>query len=75
MTNASPAAEIDGTANMLIGVDELVAMLKVSKRTVYRLVATGRLPAPLRVGSRTVRWSRAAVTAWINAGCPRSTRK
>ena len=40
-----------------------------STRHVYRLADAGRMPRPVKLGS-LVRWRRAELVAWINAGCP-----
>jgi excisionase family DNA binding protein len=48
----------------MIDVKEVATILKVSKRTVWRLVASGELPQPIRFG-RNVRWKLEDVEAWI----------
>lgn len=53
----------------LIDVGEVAALLCCSDRHVHRLARTGRMPAPLRLGS-LVRWSRVAIRDWIARGCP-----
>jgi excisionase family DNA binding protein len=40
-----------------------------SRRHVVRLADAGRMPRPIRLGS-LVRWRRAELEAWIDAGCP-----
>ena len=40
-----------------------------STRHVYRLADAGRMPQPIRLGS-LVRWRRAELMSWIDAGCP-----
>jgi len=54
---------------MLIDVKAVAAMLSCSIRSVYRLADAGRMPPPRKLGA-LVRWNRAAVEEWINAGCP-----
>lgn len=41
----------------------------VSLSHFYALQKTGRLPLPVRLG-RCVRWRRAELSAWMDAGCP-----
>ena len=53
----------------LIKVDEVAGMLGVTPRTVYRLADSGKLPRPLKIGF-SVRWRRAELENWIEAGCP-----
>lgn len=48
---------------------QLAIMLQVSKRTLWRMRSSGKLPSPMRVGG-IVRWRLNDVTSWINAGCP-----
>jgi excisionase family DNA binding protein len=44
-----------------------------SPRHIYRLADSGRMPAPVRLGS-LVRWDLEEIDRWIVAGCP-SCRK
>jgi excisionase family DNA binding protein len=53
----------------MIDVDAVAGLLACSPRHVYRLADMGRLPKPVKLGA-LVRWSRAAIEAWISAGCP-----
>lgn len=57
----------------LIAADELARMLDVSTRTVWRLLSTGRMVQPVRIGG-SVRWRLDEVKEWINNGCPVVTR-
>jgi excisionase family DNA binding protein len=58
---SGPAALLD-----VCGVAEL---LHCSRRHVYRLSDSGRLPPPVRLGA-LVRWDRAILIRWIADGCP-----
>jgi len=53
----------------MLTVHDVARMLNCSARTVYRLVDTGRMPRPVKLGA-LVRWPRQAIEQWINAGCP-----
>lgn len=61
---------------MLIGRNEVAAMLGVSQRTIDAWRQSGRIPAPVIVEenqsgqSRIVRWSVPELERWIAAGCP-----
>ena len=57
----------------LIAAEELAEMLDVSTRTVWRLLSTGKLVQPLRIGG-SVRWRLDEVQEWINNGCPVVTK-
>lgn len=48
---------------------EVARRLGVSRRQVWKLLAAGKLPEPVRVGG-SVRWREADIDAWIEAGCP-----
>jgi len=39
----------------------------ISKSAMYRLMAAGKFPAPMRISERSVRWSEKAIDAWIEA--------
>lgn len=53
----------------LLDVRAVAALLDCAPRTVHRLRDAGRMPRPVRIGS-LVRWRRADVLGWIDAGCP-----
>lgn len=53
----------------LLTADELAEMLKVSTRTLWRLLSKGALPEPVRLGGST-RWRLHEVQQWIDEGCP-----
>jgi prophage regulatory protein len=54
---------------LLVGARELAAMTGKSVRSIWRDLAAGRLPNPVRLGG-AVRWRRDEILAWISAGCP-----
>jgi len=66
------ADKLDGPA--LLTVHEVAGLLHCSARTVYRLADGGRMPRPVRLGA-LVRWHRATINEWIDAGCPAPQRK
>ena len=39
--------------------------------TVYRLMAAGEFPRPIRLGKRHVRWIKSEIEDWLSA-CPRA---
>jgi excisionase family DNA binding protein len=57
------------TPAALLDVNGVAALLNCSPRHVYRLSDSGKMPAPVRLGT-LVRWPRAAVDAWLAQGCP-----
>lgn len=40
----------------LVRVGEVARLLAVHPRTVWRLAATGEIPAPIRLGAKAMRW-------------------
>ena len=50
----------------LLTIDEVQSLLKVSRATVYELMATRGLPVPVKVG-RSNRWPRFEIEGWIDA--------
>lgn len=52
----------------LLSVKQVAGVLGISTRHVWKLVASGRLPKCVRL-SRSVRWRRADIEAFVAAGC------
>lgn len=63
------AVKMPPTRAGLLAVDDVARLLACSTRSVYRLADAGKLPRPLRIGGM-VRWSAAAIDAWLADGCP-----
>ncbi|HNT87895.1 MAG TPA: helix-turn-helix domain-containing protein [Candidatus Hydrogenedentes bacterium] len=53
----------------LLSVGEAAVMLRLGKRTLYRLADVGAIPRPVKVG-RATRWRRRELQEWVDAGCP-----
>jgi predicted DNA-binding transcriptional regulator AlpA len=49
--------------------DDIAAKLQISRRQVWRMNDSGRMPCPFRI-NRLVRWSASAIDQWIADGCP-----
>ena len=49
---------------LLVDVRGLTRMLSISKREVERMAADGRLPPPIRLGKRMVRWRVETIRRW-----------
>jgi excisionase family DNA binding protein len=64
--HASPASADDtGT----LDIRDVARLLKVSTRSVRRLVQDGAICPPIRIG-RLIRWPKKQILTWIAAGCP-----
>ncbi|MFK7819479.1 MAG: helix-turn-helix transcriptional regulator [Planctomycetaceae bacterium] len=53
----------------LIDVKVLSKLLCISNRTVWRMLSSGSLIEPIRIGG-SVRWRLCEVERWIASGCP-----
>jgi predicted DNA-binding transcriptional regulator AlpA len=60
---------VECPAALTANAKQVAAMLGVSVRQVWRLHTTGRLPKAIRLGN-CVRWRRAEIEAFVEAGCP-----
>lgn len=49
---------------IMLRLPDLVQWLGVSRATLYRWVAAGEFPAPVKLSARTSAWPRRAVAAW-----------
>ena len=55
--------------NLMVNRRQAAELLQISTRTIDNLKREGRMPQPNRIG-RAVRWNRAELVAWVDAGCP-----
>lgn len=51
----------------LLKIDTVEAMTGLSTASIYRRLARGNFPQPVRLGRRCSRWPAATVRAWIQA--------
>ena len=58
-----------GRTDGLLSTGAVAEILSLSKRTVHRLKASGRVPRPVKVGG-AVRWRLSDIEKWIELGCP-----
>ena len=58
---------------ILLDAEEVGLILNLSRATVYRLNAEGRLPRPVHLG-RSTRWRREELVQWVQIGCPSRER-
>lgn len=55
----------------LLDVNEAAKFIHVSRATIYRLIDEGRIPNPVKIGSRVL-FRIEELELWIQADCPRS---
>lgn len=53
----------------LLSAKALAKMLSLSKRQIFRLNSSGRIPAPIKIGG-SVRWSAQEISTWLAASAP-----
>lgn len=70
----SQTRKLDDDSTLLVSAEKLAQLLDISIRTLWRLRAAGKLPAPVRLGG-SVRWRVDEVQAWIGLGCPDQGRE
>ena len=49
---------------------EIARELRLSAKTIRRMHDGGKLPQPVMVGVRSLRWVRQTIVEWLGAGCP-----
>ncbi len=64
-------AQVEADRPGMLTVHDVARMLNCSARTVYRLVDSGRMPRPVKLGA-LVRWPGRVVESWIGEGCPKA---
>lgn len=57
------------TTKLVLSSADIAEILGVSRRTVNRYAAAGRLPKPIKHLPRR-RWRRADIEKWVEEGCP-----
>lgn len=56
---------MDGVGDDFFKVQDLARKFQVSVREVWRLVAEGHLPKPVKLGPKTTRWPKSEIAACI----------
>ena len=59
------------TQSVLIDSVELAVLMGVATSTIKRWSRNGDMPKGRRVGPRLLKWDRAEIQTWMDAGCPR----
>jgi len=57
-------------ASLLVDAREAARLCNVSRATWYAMLSAGRVPEPIRLAGRCIRWPRAELERWIAARCP-----
>ena len=64
--------EVPTDVHLMVTRTQASELLQLSTRTIDNLKRDGLMPEPIRIG-RAVRWNRAELVAWVDAGCPDCT--
>lgn len=51
----------------LILLNEVAAMVTVSRSTLWRWIKQGIFPTPIKLGPRRIAWRRSDVNAWLDS--------
>lgn len=73
MTQAERIAELR-QSDPFMSVREVAAYLTLATSTIHRMTREGNLPAPTRIGKKTIRWRRSEIDKWLEE-CNRPTLK
>jgi len=49
---------------------DAAALLGISRAQLWKLHSQGKLPLPVRLGTKAPRWRVEELRAWLAAGCP-----
>jgi predicted DNA-binding transcriptional regulator AlpA len=63
-TETAPAPE-----PLFVTATELAHLMRISTRTLWRLLSAHKIPEPIRLGG-AVRWRIDVIQDWIDQGCP-----
>lgn len=51
----------------ILRMNRVTATIGMGRSWLYRAVADGRFPAPVRLGARAIGWKRSDVQAWLDS--------
>ena len=54
---------------LFVTAKELAQLMRISTRTLWRLLSARKVPEPIRLGA-AVRWRIDVIQDWIDQGCP-----
>jgi predicted DNA-binding transcriptional regulator AlpA len=64
---------MDATVNaspLLLKAEDAAGVLGMSRAEFYKLHSAAKVPRPLKLTGKLVRWRRDELAAWVTAGCP-----
>lgn len=69
-SNAKPTVAANEPPPYTMTDAEIAWELRLSAKTIHRMNDDGKLPQPVTVGARSLRWVRQTMVEWLAAGCP-----
>jgi predicted DNA-binding transcriptional regulator AlpA len=69
MPTEAPTQTPAPAAALLVDAREAARLLGIARSSFWSLHAAGRVPAPVKLGRRTL-WRVIELSAWTQAGCP-----
>ncbi len=60
----SSLSSFDGSERLL-RMAQVTAMLGISRATIYRYVASGKMPKPIKLSARCVAWKASVISDWL----------
>ena len=55
---------------LLVSAKDAARLLDISRAQLWKLHSQGKIPMPVRLGTRAPRWRMDELRAWLAAGCP-----
>ena len=50
----------------MLKIEQVAELLVVSRRTIYRMLDAGKMPEPILLGKRMLRWLSSQINEWIS---------
>lgn len=66
---------LEPQTDMYLRVADVAELLSVNRRTVWRWVDEGRLPSPIRLTARTVRWPASELQSYLDGARSETPRR
>ena len=69
-SSAKRIADADRPLSIAMTDVDVAHELRLSTKSIRRMHLGGKLPEPVVVGARSLRWLRTTIVEWLAAGCP-----
>lgn len=58
------------TPPLAVAAEGAASLLDISRSQFFKLHASGKIPAPVYLGTKAPRWRVAELSDWLDSGCP-----